>query len=127
MIAISLLKFLNDEADCFESMKLEPKEKKQRYVIIIGRNKMSKIDFTAGDALLSAISLIPGGDILWGGTGKRKIGKDARRHLSLSANYGYIFRYFRYASETTFLLRAIKSASGLPLSMPLASRARSMT
>ena len=35
MIAISLLKFLNDEADCFESMKLELKEKKQRYVIII--------------------------------------------------------------------------------------------
>ena len=33
--AISLLKFLNDEADCFESMKLEAKEKKQRYVIII--------------------------------------------------------------------------------------------
>ena len=33
--AISLLKFLNDEADCFESMKLEVKEKKQRYVIII--------------------------------------------------------------------------------------------
>ena len=33
--AISLLKFLNEEADCFESMKLEPKEKKQRYVIII--------------------------------------------------------------------------------------------
>ena len=32
---ISLLKFLNDEADCFESMKLEAKEKKQRYVIII--------------------------------------------------------------------------------------------
>ena len=95
MIAISLLKFLNDEADCFESMKLEPKEKKQRYVIIIGRNKMSKIDFTAGDALLSAISLIPGGDILWVGTGKRKIGKDARRHLSLSANCEYIFRYFR--------------------------------
>ena len=33
--ALSLLKFLNDEADCFESMKLEAKEKKQRYVIII--------------------------------------------------------------------------------------------
>lgn len=33
--AISLLKFLNDEADCFESMTLEAKEKKQRYVIII--------------------------------------------------------------------------------------------
>ena len=33
--AVSLLKFLNDEADCFESMKLEAKEKKQRYVIII--------------------------------------------------------------------------------------------
>ena len=33
--AISLLKFLNDEADCFESMKLEAKEKNQRYVIII--------------------------------------------------------------------------------------------
>lgn len=33
--AIGLLKFLNDEADCFESMKLETKEKKQRYVIII--------------------------------------------------------------------------------------------
>ncbi|MGM9740568.1 MAG: hypothetical protein ACI3ZP_08200 [Candidatus Cryptobacteroides sp.] len=32
---ISLLKFLNDEADCFESMELEAKEKKQRYVIII--------------------------------------------------------------------------------------------
>ena len=33
--ALSLLKFLNDEADCFESMRLEAKEKKQRYVIII--------------------------------------------------------------------------------------------
>ena len=33
--AISLLKFLNDEAHCFESMTLEAKEKKQRYVIII--------------------------------------------------------------------------------------------
>ena len=33
--AISLLKFLNDEAPCFESMTLEAKEKKQRYVIII--------------------------------------------------------------------------------------------
>lgn len=33
--AISLLKFLNDEAYCFESMTLEAKEKKQRYVIII--------------------------------------------------------------------------------------------
>ena len=33
--AVSLLKFLNDEADCFESIKLEAKEKKQRYVIII--------------------------------------------------------------------------------------------
>ena len=33
--ALYLLKFLNDEADCFESMKLEAKEKKQRYVIII--------------------------------------------------------------------------------------------
>ena len=33
--AISLLKFLNDEADCFGTMKLEAKEKKQRYVIII--------------------------------------------------------------------------------------------
>lgn len=33
--AIALLKFLNDEADCLESMKLEVKEKKQRYVIII--------------------------------------------------------------------------------------------
>ena len=32
---LSLLKFLNDEADCFESMRLEAKEKKQRYVIII--------------------------------------------------------------------------------------------
>ena len=31
----SLLKFLNDEADCFESMKLKAKEKKQRYIIII--------------------------------------------------------------------------------------------
>lgn len=33
--ALYLLKFLNDEADCFESMKLEAKEKKQRYIIII--------------------------------------------------------------------------------------------
>lgn len=33
--AIFLLKFLNDEADCLESMTLEAKEKKQRYVIII--------------------------------------------------------------------------------------------
>ena len=33
--AICLLKFLNDEADCFEPIKLESKEKKQRYVIII--------------------------------------------------------------------------------------------
>ena len=30
-----LLKFLNDEADCFEAAALEAKEKKQRYVMIV--------------------------------------------------------------------------------------------
>lgn len=30
-----LLKFLNDEADCIETVAMEPKEKKQRYVIVI--------------------------------------------------------------------------------------------
>ena len=30
-----LLKFLNDEADCFETAALEAKEKKQRYVMIV--------------------------------------------------------------------------------------------